>query len=331
MKTILILSKPDDISTSNVMKWIHYLDSNIQIIRLDSSSLYNCKVDNIDLGSDLIVKIDSKIIDAEEINVVWTRKWGTAPKFNFLKQKSYLERKLNYDVIQNLQEEFEVFFQFFIYKLSQNKLLYWLNKPLYIYPNKLIQLILAKECGLCVPYSSLTSHISEKELTENKITKHLSNCFNIHDSNGLYGTYTTQVESISTGKDFFCSLIQEKIDKKYEIRSFYLAGRIYSIAIFSQSNIKTKIDYRFYDYENPNREEYIKIPEEIHLKIKKLMNKLHLETGSIDFIVDKNGKYIFLEVNPCGQYDIFNMCNIYPDKLIASHLISKSYGKKNSD
>ncbi|MDR3047884.1 MAG: hypothetical protein LBU51_09825, partial [Bacteroidales bacterium] len=53
------------------------------------------------------------------------------------------------------------------------------------------------------------------------------------------------------------------------------------------------------------------------------MQNMNLQTGSLDFILTPAGDYIFLEVNPCGQYDVFNSCNVYPDKLIAEHLISK--------
>jgi hypothetical protein len=48
---------------------------------------------------------------------------------------------------------------------------------------------------------------------------------------------------------------------------------------------------------------------------------MQLQTGSLDFIVDKDGNFIFLEVNPCGQYDIFNSCNFQPDRWIARKLL----------
>lgn len=48
-------------------------------------------------------------------------------------------------------------------------------------------------------------------------------------------------------------MVQRKIEKKYELRVFYLDEKFYSSVIFSQSNKKTMIDFRNYDNENPNR------------------------------------------------------------------------------
>lgn len=47
--------------------------------------------------------------------------------------------------------------------------------------------------------------------------------------------------------------------------------------------------------------------------------------GSLDFILDKQGNYVFLEINPSGQYGLFDSCNIHPDKLIAEYLLKKHY------
>lgn len=41
---------------------------------------------------------------------------------------------------------------------------------------------------------------------------------------------------------------------------------------------------------------------EIHLFIKKYLKLLELDMGVFDFAVDKNGKVIFFECNPSGQW-----------------------------
>ena len=52
-----------------------------------------------------------------------------------------------------------------------------------------------------------------------------------------------------------------------------------------------------------------------------LMHDLELNTGSIDLVLGQDGKYYFLEVNPCGQYRMTSdPCNYYLDKLIAKTL-----------
>ncbi|NJO92369.1 MAG: hypothetical protein HC831_27910 [Chloroflexia bacterium] len=65
-----------------------------------------------------------------------------------------------------------------------------------------------------------------------------------------------------------------------------------------------------------------KLPDEIKNKLIALMNEIELDTGSIDMIVDKKGKYIFLEVNPNGQYGLVSdTCNYYLEKEIADYLM----------
>jgi glutathione synthase/RimK-type ligase-like ATP-grasp enzyme len=120
------------------------------------------------------------------------------------------------------------------------------------------------------------------------------------------------------------SLIQRKIDKKYEIRVFYLMGNMYSMAIMSQNKNETEIDFRNYQNQNPNRTLSYELPDEINKKIIKLMDVLKLNSGSIDFIYNTNNEYVFLEVNPVGQYGMVSYpCNYYIEKKIANYLTNE--------
>jgi glutathione synthase/RimK-type ligase-like ATP-grasp enzyme len=51
------------------------------------------------------------------------------------------------------------------------------------------------------------------------------------------------------------------------------------------------------------------------------MLQLELTTASIDLIVDLNENYVFLEVNPDGQFGMISYpCNYYLEKEIANQL-----------
>jgi glutathione synthase/RimK-type ligase-like ATP-grasp enzyme len=157
------------------------------------------------------------------------------------------------------------------------------------------------------------------------ITKPMSNVISIHKKDSFYRTYTSRVTQNNINQNFLVSLFQQEIKKELEIRVFYLDQKCYAIAMLSQFDTQTSIDYRNYNYTHPNRFEFYSIPKELHEKIKLFMNHFNLQSGSLDFILDKQGEYIFLEVNPSGQYGLFNACNIYPDKLIAEYLLKKHY------
>jgi D-alanine-D-alanine ligase-like ATP-grasp enzyme len=53
------------------------------------------------------------------------------------------------------------------------------------------------------------------------------------------------------------------------------------------------------------------------------MAELNLDTGSIDMILDRKNEYVFLEVNPTGQFGwLSKSCNYYIEKEVAKHMLS---------
>ena len=119
---------------------------------------------------------------------------------------------------------------------------------------------------------------------------------------------------------FFITFFQEKIEKDFEIRSFYLNGRFFSTAIISQNDERTKTDFRKYNLEKPNRNVRYNLPIEIEGKTRQLMELLDINCGSIDFIKSEE-KFYFLEVNTVGQFlGVSSMCNYGAEKAIAEYL-----------
>lgn len=77
-----------------------------------------------------------------------------------------------------------------------------------------------------------------------------------------------------------------------------VGNKIFSAKVDSQKLEETKIDWRkrkipFQPYLLPN---------EISEKCLALTQKLNLSFGAIDIIRSKSGEYIFLEINPNGQW-----------------------------
>jgi len=98
-------------------------------------------------------------------------------------------------------------------------------------------------------------------------------------------------------------------------------NRFFSCAIFSQNNEKTKIDFRNYDSNNPNRTPPINLPEDLKKKIKSFMSDISLNCGSLDLIYSKSKKFYFLEVNPDGQFSQVSIpCNFNIEREIAALL-----------
>jgi glutathione synthase/RimK-type ligase-like ATP-grasp enzyme len=121
---------------------------------------------------------------------------------------------------------------------------------------------------------------------------------------------------------FFPSMVQKQVDKIYELRVFYLEGKFYAMAIFSQESAATGVDNRKnFEAEFPPRRVPYLLPQKVKGQLKQLMKKLKLNTGSIDILVTPNNEYVFLEVNPVGQFGMVSQpCNYYLEKRIAERL-----------
>jgi D-alanine-D-alanine ligase-like ATP-grasp enzyme len=64
------------------------------------------------------------------------------------------------------------------------------------------------------------------------------------------------------------------------------------------------------------------LPKELEAKIDVLMQKLQLNTGSLDFMVTEDNQFYFLEVNPVGQFGMVSVpCNYYLEQKIADYLL----------
>jgi ATP-GRASP peptide maturase of grasp-with-spasm system len=202
----------------------------------------------------------------------------------------------------------------------------------YGFANKMNNLIAAQKVGLLVPPSLITNRKKEVllfiEKFKNVVTKPIDLTCVFYSETSTFCTYTEQITKMDLNDyddEIAFSLIQQNVEKLYELRVFYLKGKLYSAAIFSQQDSKTATDFRKYNIKKMNRMVTYNLNVEIKRKIIKLMKELQLDTGSIDIIKCTDGKYYFLEVNPVGQYDMISMpCNFHLSEIIASELIDKN-------
>lgn len=189
----------------------------------------------------------------------------------------------------------------------------------------------ARKVGLKIPDYIVTN--SKKKLLnfyfendEAIITKSLYETVYFVDDEASYH-YKTNLISLSyiesCEESFYPSFFQKYIEKSIELRIFILGEEIYPMSIFSQLDTQTTVDFRNYNQENPNRTVPFELPKSIEQKLIGLMKSLGLNTGSIDMIKTPDGEYLFLEVNPNGQFGMTSHpCNYNLEKKIAQYLIS---------
>jgi len=116
-------------------------------------------------------------------------------------------------------------------------------------------------------------------------------------------------------------LAQEYIEKKLELRITIVGQKMFTCAIHSQDSEQTRIDWRRYDFRNVKHLPY-QLPEKIKQKLHKLMKIWNLSFGAIDMILTPEGKYVFLEINPNGQWLWIEQLTEMPISRVIAELLA---------
>lgn len=96
-------------------------------------------------------------------------------------------------------------------------------------------------------------------------------------------------------------ILQPYIEKLFELRITVVGGRVFPCAIYSQSSQRTLDDWRRYDLPNTPHKPFA-LPPDLEKKCVALVKTLGLKFGCIDMIVTPDKEYVFLEINPNGQW-----------------------------
>lgn len=97
------------------------------------------------------------------------------------------------------------------------------------------------------------------------------------------------------------ALFQEYVRKQYEIRVTVTEQDAVGVRINSQDSPLSRHDFRRYDFVDV-RYEFEPLPDRIKDFCKGLINHYGLSFGAIDMIYSDKGEYVFLELNPNGQW-----------------------------
>lgn len=318
---ILLLSSDGDYSTERIIQWLNYR-SYKKYMRLNPLDFIDNQIE-IYPGEGQFF-FNGKAFRFKDVNVVWYRRFGG---YAFSGHYKKVDESIGREAADLLKNELNNITDYFVSLLPKNRVIGSMRNT---NTNKLIELYNAKESGLNIPFTFVTS--TKKTIERHKsmlpkvISKSVFNARPVKYDTGVYTMYTTQITESDMAvipDNFFPSLVQEEIIKDYEIRIFYFLGEFFCMAIISQNNPQTQIDFRRYDVHTPNRFVPCEIDNETKEKITIFMNRMGLNTGSLDFVKDKKGTLFFLEVNYMGQFGMVDIpCNYGIHRHIADYLIT---------
>lgn len=295
---IFIISDKHDVHADVVIdkivqKGLEYFRFNLDVESLKETEInYDC--------SNWRIYQNSRSITDDEIEVVWFRR---AFVELLLEEKDC--KDVNFLVWKN---EWNKILLGFYLSLSSKPTLCPL-KASYAAENKFFQYNVAKSIGFNIP-EFITSNI-KSELQSFCDSKNNNVVLKLHHQdfyqvdNKYQGLYVNKISSIDLNefneKEENPITIQKYVSKKYEVRYTVVDSKHFCCRIDSQASTQTQIDWRRYDIPNTPHLP-IKPPNEIINKVNMMMRELNINYGAFDFIVDKNSKWHFLEVNPMGQW-----------------------------
>lgn len=184
----------------------------------------------------------------------------------------------------------------------------WLSHPNFVYEaeNKVLQLKIAKSIGLIIPDTIVTNN---HDRLKKFIEKHNQDIIikpirqgRIDSVGNLKSIYTNKIDPYTINHisdfDLTPAICQEYIDKEYELRVTVVGEKLFVAKIDSQKLDSTAVDWR---KEKMPFEDYV-LPADVADKCIAIVKRLNLSFGAIDLIKRKNGDYVFLEINPNGQW-----------------------------
>jgi hypothetical protein len=134
-------------------------------------------------------------------------------------------------------------------------------------------------------------------------------------ANGLHTTMVAPDDPDLESVGVLPGQFQHYIEKAYEVRVTVVAGTAFAAKIDSQANERTRIDFRHFDADV----EYnaIDLPGGVADRCCEFVASYGLTFGAIDLIATPDGRYVFLENNPVGQF-------VFVEELVPQLEISKA-------
>ncbi len=312
-------------SIDDVIDWLRYF--RVPFIRVNGLNVneINSLLLTFNSKEESVIVVNGQHIIPAEIKAIWYYRWYHPQNYGDIKIDPSLSH-VEGNIMNRLGKELDTVAAYFFH-LFQDA--YWLTGINSGIMNKLITLKQATEAGLDIPETVVVTTKEQLKAFKHKhkeiITKPVYELFHFEFEQHTYSSYTTVITDKIESLEPVISptLLQEKIEKEFEIRSFYLEGKLYSMAIFSQNDKQTSLDFRKYNKQKPNRNVPYQLPADTEEKLIRLLQRNKLNTASIDLIKCRSGRHVFLEINPVGQFGMTSLpCNYYLEREIAKTLIS---------
>ncbi|MDV6014014.1 ATP-grasp ribosomal peptide maturase [Haloechinothrix sp. LS1_15] len=169
------------------------------------------------------------------------------------------------------------------------------------------QLALASRCGLRVPRTLVTNEPDAvrrfAEATEHGIVTKMLGSNVLVEGGHRYVAHTQGIREADLtdldGVELTAHLFQEWVPKAHEVRVVAVGYELFAVAIHTDDP-EAHVDWRAnYDV---LRYAAIDVPDFVAAAIREFLTASGLAFSALDFVVRPDGRWVFLESNPGGQY-----------------------------
>jgi len=176
--------------------------------------------------------------------------------------------------------------------------------------SKQLQLKIAHEVGLRIPRTLITNQPDAvrqfaRECEQGMIMKTLTS-FSVYEADKQHMVFTNVVghEDLEHVGDLrYCpAIFQERLPKALELRATIVGERVFTASIDSQQSENARVDWRRDGIGLIDSWQHHALPGEVERALLEVMHALRLNYGAADLILTPQGEYVFLEVNPNGEF-----------------------------
>lgn len=295
---VLVITNKGDVTSDIVIKKLCSLG--VEVFRLNTEDVCSSVSTSLRIDNSLFwgkFKTSSRVLDFSKISSVYYRRpLPPEPKHDDLGVREFVVT------------ETTTYLNWLWHALSD---IYWMSHLSAIRKadSKISQLRVAPVFGFEIPDTLITNDPDEVRAFYQKhsgkiVNKVLAKGF--VDINGETRTiYTNPIgpemlDSVDTCGMVPC-VFQQHVPKKIEVRVSVVRSQVFAAEIHSQTSQRTKHDWRRYDLENTLHKAH-ELPVEVQRACVEITKHYGLEFGAIDLILTPDEKYIFLEINPNGQW-----------------------------
>jgi MvdD family ATP-grasp ribosomal peptide maturase len=176
--------------------------------------------------------------------------------------------------------------------------------------HKQLQLRVARELGMDTPRTLITNDVDAvrafAQTCEAGIVTKMLSSFAVYE-NGIEKVVFTNPVSRADLADLdglsLCPMtFQEQLPKALELRTTVVGDRVFTASIDSQVSAQAQFDWRKDGVALLKSWQRYDLPRRVEQQLLNLMDYFSLNYGAVDFILTPEGRYVFLEINPAGEF-----------------------------